>query len=206
MKIKVSEIFQSIQGEGKYSGYPMLFIRLYGCTRKCWFCDTLYSVVGNKYQEVSVDKIVKIIKKSKLNYIVWTGGEPLLQRKAIEKVMSKTKDYYHCLETNGDLLEELDFYLFHYLAISPKEKKIAEKVRNLSLKFNPERWDIKVVSDLERIGLDMIPYATMLMPLTTFKKKKDIGICKKVWNYCAKNNIKFSPRLQTFIFGKKKGI
>jgi 7-carboxy-7-deazaguanine synthase len=206
MKIKISEIFPSIQGEGKFSGIPMLFIRLYGCTRRCWFCDTKYAVTGGKYQEMDTDELVKRIKKSKLVYICWTGGESLLQRDVIRKVINRTREYYHHAETNGDLLESSDFYLFHYLAISPKEKKVAEKVRKLCLEFNPDIWDIKVVTDLNRIGVDMIPYATMLMPLSTYDKKKDREICKKVWEYCVKNNLKFSPRLQTFIYGKKRGI
>jgi organic radical activating enzyme len=203
MKIKVSEMFESIQGEGRYVGVPMLFIRLYGCTRKCWFCDTKYSVVGDKYQEIGIDELIKKIKKSKLTCVCWTGGEPLLQRKAIKKVIDKTRERFHCLETNGDLLEDLDFFLFHYLAISPKELKIAEKVEKLCLKFNPEIWDIKVVTDLKRVGIDMLKFATALMPLSTGDEKKDKKIQQRVWNYCVKNGLRYSPRLQVEVWGLK---
>ena len=206
MKIKISEIFESIQGEGKFSGVPMLFIRLYGCTRRCQFCDTVYAIEGNQYQEMDTIELIKRIKESELPYICWTGGEPLLQREAIKEVKNRTRMYYHHLETNGDLLGSSDFNLFHYLAISPKNREIAKKVRELCLGFNPDNWDIKVVTDLDRVGVNMIKFATMLMPLTTYDKKKDREICKKVWEYCVENNLKFSPRLQTFIYGKKRGI
>jgi len=207
MKIKVSEIFESIQGEGRYVGVPMLFIRLYGCTRKCWFCDTKYSVVGDKYQEIGVDELIKKIKKSKLTCICWTGGEPLLQRKAIEEVKENTREFYHHIETNGDLLKFSDFYLFHCLTISPKEKKVAEKVRNLCLEFSPDIWDIKVVTDLENVGVNMVKFATMLMPLSTGDEEKDKKIQQKVWNYCVKNGLRYSHRLQVEVWGlKKRGI
>ncbi|MFH7835137.1 MAG: hypothetical protein QXL51_00900, partial [Candidatus Aenigmatarchaeota archaeon] len=66
--------------------------------------------------------------------------------------------------------------------------------------------DIKIVTDLNNIGTNMIKYATILMPLSTFNKKKDIEITRKVWNYCIKHNIKFSPRIHIYIWGKKRGI
>jgi organic radical activating enzyme len=203
MKIKISEIFSSLQGEGKYAGYPMLFIRLSGCTRACWFCDTKYHTQG---VEMKIGELVKKIKESKLTYVCWTGGEPLLQRKAIREVITKTRGYYHHLESNGDLLEESDFYLFDYLAISPKVKKVAEKVAKICLEFNSDIWDIKVVTDLGKEGVDMLKFATMLMPLSLYESKKDLEIQRKVWNYCVQKNLKFTPRYQFWVWGKKRGI
>ena len=200
-KIKVSEIFESIQGEGRYAGYPMLFIRLSGCTRACWYCDTKYHTKG---VEMEIDGLIKIIKDSKLPYVCWTGGEPLLQREQIKKVKEKTREYYHHIETNGDLLEKTDFYLFHYLAVSPKIKEVARRVKKLCLEFNPDIWDIKVVTDLDKIGVDMIPFATMLMPLNTGEIKKDKEIEQKVWQYCIEKNLRYSPRLQVTVWELKK--
>ena len=202
MIIKVSEIFKSIQGEGKYSGNPMLFIRLSGCTRKCWYCDTKYHIEG---KEMDIKEIIKEIAKSKLLYVCWTGGEPLLQREAIREIRKWTSGYYHHLETNGDLLEKMDFNLFHYLAISPKEKKVAEKVAKMCLEFSSDIWDIKIVTDLKKEGIDMLKNATMLMPLSTYTKK-DLEIQRKVWDYCVKNNLKFTPRYQFWIWQKKRGV
>ena len=43
MKLKISETFESIQGEGRYAGVPSLFIRTSGCNLRCWWCDTPYT-------------------------------------------------------------------------------------------------------------------------------------------------------------------
>lgn len=206
-KIRVSEVFSTIQGEGRYAGIPMLFIRLYGCTRRCWFCDTLYAVEGGNYTEMSVRGIVDMIKKSGLKCICWTGGEPLLQRAGIFDIIKELRlegSYFHSLESNGDLAQPADRGLFNYLGLSPKEKKIAKKVKRIYKKFPESAYDIKVVTDLEKEGVDMLEDATMLMPLTT-NTKRDQKIQQKVWDYCIKNNLIFTPRYQFWVWGNKKG-
>lgn len=204
--IKVSEIFESIQGEGAKAGIPMLFIRTSGCTRKCSWCDTKYHEKGKR---ISVEKLVKRIKESKLNNICWTGGEPLLQTDMVVKVIKNTKRYRHHLETNGDLIDKLktDFHwkLFEYIAISPKDLKTAMKAKtewNLG-----DKSDIKVVTDMDKVNRKLIQFATMLMPLTTYDKEKDLKIQRKVWQYCVEKGLKFTPRYQVWIWrDKKKGI
>lgn len=208
--IRVVEVFSSIAGEGRYAGTPMLFIRLFGCTRDCSWCDTGYSKTG-RFKEMTIEELIERIKKSKLDYVVWTGGEPLLQLELILEVVRKTRRVhprwkFHHLETNGDLIDKLrnDFKLFHYIAISPKEPDVAMKVYkdwNLG-----NQSDIKVVTDLKKVGVNMIKWATMLMPLSVYKPKKDLEIQRKVWKYCVRHNLKYSPRLQVNLFGKKRGV
>jgi len=214
-KIKINAIFESIQGEGRWAGTPMLFIRTSGCTRACPWCDTKYHIKG---KEMNIDDIVKIIKKSKLDYVCWTGGEPLLWVQQICQIRQKVKNKNFHLETNGDLLRH-SYYLetnlgkehyidgwFNYIACSPKDRKTAKKVKETLSFFNKQYYDIKIVTDLKKVGVDMLKYATILMPLTIYNKKKDLEVQKKVWNYCVKNNLKFTPRLQVFIWGKKRKI
>ena len=55
-------------------------------------------------------------------------------------------------------------------------------------------------------SMDMINYATMLMPLTTYNRVKDRDIQKKVWQYCVKHNIKYSSRLHVDIWGMKRRV
>ena len=203
-KIKVSEVFPSIQGEGRYAGYPMLFIRTSGCNRACSWCDTTYHNQGRFF---SIADLIKRINKTKLEYICFTGGEPLLWREQIYEVIKKTLTKKHHLETNGDFLIKEDLKRFDYLAISPKDFTMATEITALLSKFEkPSNYDIKIVTDLETTGKELIPFATFLMPLTIYKPKKDLEIQQKVWNYCIKNNLKFCPRLQYFVWGKKKKI
>ena len=115
------EIFASIQGEGKDSGAHALFIRLNGCNLQCPWCDTKYSWETGRF--VPQEKILREIEEYQAryhsNYIVWTGGEPLLQEEQIYKVILKTRDCYHLLETNGTILPSRS-YLFNAIAVSPK--------------------------------------------------------------------------------------
>lgn len=206
--MKICEIFKGIQGEGRYAGVPMLFIRVYGCTRNCWYCDTLYAVEGNKYKEMTIEELVKKIKNSKMSYICFTGGEPLLQRNEIEEITKKIPEKNYHLESNGDLLLPRDFSTFDYLSISPKDKKTCLKVNKIIyVSYIPEgvEYDIKVVTDLKKVGKDLIKYATILMPLTTYDEKKDLEIKKRIWRYCIEHNLRYSPRLQVDLWGEERG-
>lgn len=214
--MKISEIFESIQGEGKYAGMPALFIRLSGCNRSCDFCDTKYHAKGS---HISWKRIGQIIKRSQKNMIIWTGGEPLLQYEEILKIINYApNDKFHCLETNGDLLTYDMFEDFHYVCISPKEEKTAKKIRELTREYakwqkidygrdGNEDFDIKVVTDLRRINKNLITFATMLMPLTVdYGGVVDNDNQRRIWKYCVKKNLKYSPRLHVEIFGLKRRV
>jgi organic radical activating enzyme len=201
-KIKICEIFESIQGEGRYAGYPMLFIRTSGCTRNCWFCDTKYHKEGNA---VPIENLAARINSSKLKYVCWTGGEPLLWRSQITQIVNMTSRKKHHIETNGDLLKESDFYFFNYLGISPKDREQIQRIQDMVLGYIvPEKGlDIKVVTDLKEVGIGMLCYATILMPLSVKKEKESKRIQEKVWDFCVKNNIRYGPRLHVDLWGLK---
>jgi len=99
-KMKVKEIFYSIQGEGLLQGLPTIFIRSSGCNLRCKYCDTAYSYEGGK--EMTPGQIIKEIKRIKCNRICITGGEPLLQDD-LPELISKLKGYELSMETNGSL-------------------------------------------------------------------------------------------------------
>ena len=209
--IKISEVFSGIQGEGRYAGTPMTFIRVSGCTKACLFCDTKYHKLGKEY---SIEEILKDIEKSGTRIICFTGGEPLLYMTDIAWIIRHCKDsnssflnnrIFH-VETNGDLLVKDTFDWFDYLAISPKAKETADACQSLIRGWDKQHsCDIKVVTDL-RINADLIPYATILMPLTTPNQKLNKLTRQKVWKYCLENNLRYSPRLHYEIFGKRRGI
>lgn len=82
-KYKVVEIFKSISGESFHSGEVAVFVRLYGCNLRCKYgdnrCDTPYSYEGDKYTLMTSDEICDTVKKlSTNNFVVLTGGEPLI--------------------------------------------------------------------------------------------------------------------------------
>jgi organic radical activating enzyme len=217
--MKINTYFESIQGEGRFTGHPVLFIRTSGCTRKCPWCDTKYHTEGKQY---SVKELISVIEKSKMENVVFTGGEPLLYFKELYKIgkhflfsfpIPSNKSFH--LETNGDLITDknlLDIRLtFDYICISPKTLTTIKRLLKLK-SFNgfrvnqPEQCDIKVVTDLNKVGTNMLKYATILMPLTTYDKEKDLTIRKRVWNYCVKNNIRYGTRLHVDVWKQKRGV
>jgi 7-carboxy-7-deazaguanine synthase len=98
--IKINEIFYSIQGEGKWTGLPNIFIRTTGCNLRCSYCDTKYA-----YEEgtnKTINEILDKIKKYQCKKICITGGEPLIQKETKKLIESLLKKKYSiCLETNG---------------------------------------------------------------------------------------------------------
>ncbi|MDP3818269.1 MAG: 7-carboxy-7-deazaguanine synthase QueE [Methylotenera sp.] len=78
MKLKIHEIFYSIQGESSRIGLPTVFIRLTGCPMRCVYCDTAYAFSGGTNLEIA-DILAKVVTYG-TKYVTVTGGEPLAQK------------------------------------------------------------------------------------------------------------------------------
>lgn len=78
MKLKIHEIFYSLQGESSRVGLPTVFVRLTGCPMRCVYCDTAYAFSGGSNIEIA-DILTKVAKFG-TPYVTVTGGEPLAQK------------------------------------------------------------------------------------------------------------------------------
>jgi 7-carboxy-7-deazaguanine synthase len=108
IKLPVTEIFQSLEGEGTKAGFLTTFIRLFGCNLRCFWCDTKYSYEPNKPAVyLGVCDIVSRIKEYRNQNICLTGGEPLLHGdRSIELIkqlaqLEAVLDIH--VETNGSI-------------------------------------------------------------------------------------------------------
>ena len=102
MKIKINEIYKSIQGESSYSGLPCTFIRLTYCNLRCSYCDTEYAFHDGKDMEIS--KIIEKVNELNCNLVEVTGGEPLVQDSCINLLDALIKNNNKILlETGGAL-------------------------------------------------------------------------------------------------------
>ncbi|MBI5126090.1 MAG: radical SAM protein [Planctomycetes bacterium] len=102
MKLRVNEIFKSIQGESTYAGLPCSFIRLTGCNLRCSYCDTTYAF--EKGIDMSIEEILADMELLGCNLVEITGGEPLLQEGTgglVKKLLGE--GYKVLVETNGSL-------------------------------------------------------------------------------------------------------
>jgi len=104
MKLKVHEIFYSIQGETTTAGFTSLFIRLAGCNLNCSWCDTVKAREDGK--EMDIDDIIDEVNRNKpFHHVTLTGGEPLLQDGALHLLQRLSEEGYTTqVETNGTIL------------------------------------------------------------------------------------------------------
>ena len=105
---RISEVFDSIQGEGLYLGEKQIFVRFFGCNLNCHFCDTKL----NRFSEYAPEELleeIKLYNKDNYHSISFTGGEPLLHIDFLKEVLPVTsyEGHKNYLETNGTLPGEL---------------------------------------------------------------------------------------------------
>jgi len=101
-RLRITEIFYSLQGESRTIGFPTSFIRLTGCPLRCQYCDTEYAFTGGHW--MAVDEIISVIAGFHTPYVTVTGGEPLAQKNCLA-LLEKLCDagYQVSLETSGAL-------------------------------------------------------------------------------------------------------
>jgi len=103
--MKVVEIFQSVQGEGRFIGHLMTFVRLFGCNLRCKYCDSEYSWKGPHYSDMSVADVVRHVRMYDNRWVCITGGEPLVQKRELGSLINQllAREYKVLVETNGSL-------------------------------------------------------------------------------------------------------
>ena len=102
IRLRVTEIFHSIQGEGAASGRPSAFVRLTGCPLRCGYCDTAYAFTEGEW--MNLEEILQAVAAQPMQEVCVTGGEPLAQP-ACARLLSALCDegYRVTLETSGAL-------------------------------------------------------------------------------------------------------
>ena len=107
-RLKLTEIFHSLQGEADTVGIPTVFVRLTGCPLRCQYCDTAYAFHGGEWWEL--EAILARVAEFGAKYVCVTGGEPLAQKNCVALLQQLCDAGYRVsLETSGAMsLEEVD--------------------------------------------------------------------------------------------------
>lgn len=101
-KLRITEIFYSLQGETRTVGLPTVFIRLTGCPLRCQYCDTAYAFNGGHW--MTFEEILSRVAEYNPKYVTVTGGEPLAQKPCLSLLKQLCdQDYEVSLETSGAL-------------------------------------------------------------------------------------------------------
>jgi organic radical activating enzyme len=216
--MKVSEIFYSIQGEGANVGKPAVFVRLAGCNIHCtkemvgFNCDTSYA--WSEGVEMSPKEVIAEVKKYNCSHIIFTGGEPALQIVEIFRMIDEIRENYTFeIETNGTI--PFDTSRFITVTVSPKRNHI-----NLeAIKFFADEvldhegvfFKFVIVSERDiEYWLNMIDAyhinrdRVFFMPAgTTDQELKE----RSLWlvEECKKYGVRYSPRLQIWLWGNVRG-
>ncbi len=101
-RLRITEIFLSLQGESRSSGFPTVFVRLTGCPLRCGYCDTAYAFKGGEW--MTTEEVLARVAEYGVKHVCVTGGEPLAQAHC-EGLLAALCDAGHevSLETCGAL-------------------------------------------------------------------------------------------------------
>lgn len=144
-KLRITEIFYSLQGESTTVGLPTVFIRLTGCPLRCGYCDTAYAFTGGEW--MSLEDILLKVAEYTPEYVTVTGGEPLAQKDCL-KLLSGLCDagYQTSLETSGALdISAVDSRVSRVMDIKTPDSGEAEKNRYENIQYLEPRDQVKFV-------------------------------------------------------------
>lgn len=121
--LRVNEVFTSIQGEGYWTGLPVVFLRLQGCNLSCPWCDSKRTLNPDGGRLWHIGDLLNSIRMRKPATVVITGGEPMMQAEGVYALIgaecSRPESYVHWhLETNGTLPVSPQW--FNWITVSPK--------------------------------------------------------------------------------------
>jgi 7-carboxy-7-deazaguanine synthase len=141
--VRIAEVFQSIQGEGGFSGTPSVFVRTTGCNLRCWFCDTPYTSWQPDGTRREWSEVLNDVLRIDCAHVVLTGGEPMLQP-AIVPLSHALRDAgrFVTMETAGTV----------FRAVAADLMSISPKLLN-SAPHEAGRWRIRHERDRQKLDV-----------------------------------------------------
>ena len=225
--LRLSEVFDSLQGEGANVGKPCRFVRLALCNLHCHYCDTKYTWdfaqfdYESEVREAAIAKVAQQFGEAPSGHVVVTGGEPLLQQRALAKVFARLPgELFIEIETNGtrvpsaSLLERVNQW-----NVSPKLSSAGDSE---ALRIRPEallalrdsgRAYLKLVVRSEqdrdeaealRARFDFARDRTLLMPEASTREELEArSPAVAAWSQAL--SLRFSSRLHVALWGGRRG-
>jgi 7-carboxy-7-deazaguanine synthase len=147
LTMRVTEIFYSLQGEGRMVGVPSIFVRLAGCPLRCRWCDTKYAWDQTAGRDCTVQQIVQETRKRDCPFVVITGGEPMSNSQLPELAAGlKACGKQITVETAG--IAYVPDLPCHRMSISPKLSNSTPKDPELADSHERSRLDLAVLAEL----------------------------------------------------------
>lgn len=230
--MRISEIFYSVQGEGKLTGVPSVFIRTSGCNLRCRWCDTPYASWKPEGEEMSVAEILAEVEKYPSHHCVVTGGEPMIAKGIHELCASLREAGQHItIETAATVSPE--GIACDLASLSPKlanstppaeQGGQAWSDRHEATRFQPDvisAWCqgyehqlkfvvsaegdlIEIEALLETAAIKTAPANILLMPEGRSVEELQ-ALSLQVVEWCKARGWRYCARLHIDLFGNKRG-
>ena len=212
MKLKVNEIYKSIQGESSYTGLPCIFIRLTYCNLRCSYCDTEYAFYEGNDKEIT--DIIKQVNKLNINLVEVTGGEPLVQDGCIKLLESLVDNGNEVLiETGGAItIEKIPKEITIIYDIKCPSSNMSDKNLWSNIKFLKSKDEIKFVIGnktdynwakkiIHKYSLDKV-CPILFSPVYEKINPQELAD----WITNDNLNVRFQVQLHKILWGEKKGV
>jgi 7-carboxy-7-deazaguanine synthase len=130
-RLKITEVFLSLQGEARDAGWPTVFVRLTGCPLRCQYCDTTYAFHGGEWRDI--DAILAEVASYGVRHVCVTGGEPLAQKRCT-MLLQRLCDagYDVSLETSGAI---------DIADVDPRVSRVLDIKTPGSMEVTRNRWE-----------------------------------------------------------------
>ena len=225
--MKYSEIFYTLQGEGKLLGMPSVFFRTSYCNLRCRWCDSAYTSWYPENKDISVDEAFVQIDKFGIEHVVITGGEPFIQTEPLTELCQRLHDNgnHITIETNGTVFLPVKADL---ISLSPKlansiptddrqwnKRHERERINHDVLAQFLDNYDCQVkfvvdteddLSEIKQLAaqINILKTAIILMPQGV---EEAVIKQKQTWlvELCKKHGYRYSPRLHINIWGDTRG-
>ncbi len=228
--MKISEVFHSVQGEGKLVGVPSVFVRTSGCNLRCAWCDTPYASWKPEGAERTVESLVAEVRGYPARHVVLTGGEPMIAPE-IERLFGELRalGYHLTIETAGTVFKDLPADL---MSISPKlanstpwqreggrfaqahEKgriqvdviaRLMEISADHQLKFVVERAEDLVEIEALLARLPATEASNVLLMPEGISAEALRGRAAMLSEACKAKGYRYCPRLHVELYGNRRG-
>jgi 7-carboxy-7-deazaguanine synthase len=227
--MRISEIFYSLQGEGRLIGMPSVFVRTSGCNLRCAWCDTPYTSWKPEGSDYSIDEILTEAVRYPSHFIVITGGEPFLAPEIEQLTRALKKSGFHItIETAGTIFKPV---ICDLLSMSPKlanstpwnqaKGKFAEMHEARRLDFGVMekfldgydcqfKFVVDQPADFDELR-DVVPKlkkvdASRVLIMAQGTTPREIQ-SKAQWivELCKKFGYRYTPRLHIDLYGNRRG-
>ncbi len=228
--MRIAEIFYSIQGEGELTGVPSVFVRTSGCNLRCSWCDTPYASWNPEGPEMNMDQILAEISRHPTQFVVLTGGEPMIA-KGIHELASalRAAGKHITIETAGTIAPA--GIACDLASISPKMSNSTPSVeqtgpwhqRHETTRYQPDvvsdwvgnypfqlKFVVSSPTDLEEIesllsglSVEIPPHKVLLMPQGV-SSEEIYARSNTIVDLCKSKGYRYCARLHIDLFGNRR--